>query len=71
MNLTPELKARIDALPYEELLRRWRMEPAGSDMFQGESGTYWRDRMAEVRNAPGGDARHTAASKDIGWRRAD
>lgn len=67
MDLTPELKAQIDATSYEALLSRWRNGPLGDEMFQGESGKYWAKRMAELRSAPGGNDRHVAASKSIGW----
>ncbi len=67
MKLTPELKAKIDAMPYEELLHSWRFASSGTEMFQGETGDYWAGRMKELREQPGGDARHVAASKSIGW----
>lgn len=67
MDLTYECKAHIDALSYEELLSRWRFEASGSPWFQGESGTYWGERMNELRNAPGGNDIHVRASKKIGW----
>ncbi len=67
MDMTPELKAEIDAKSYEELLRHWRYAPLGDAMFQGASGIYWAERMKELRAQPGGDARHVAASKSIGW----
>ena len=67
MELTPENKAAIDAKSYEELLRGVRYEPLGSEWFQGETGEYWNQRMNELRALPGGDERHVAASKSIGW----
>ncbi len=66
MKLTAELKAKIDAMSYEQLLRRWRFAPIGDQMFQDESGDYFKQRMAEVR-ATVGDAAHVSASKAIGW----
>ena len=65
MNLTPENKAHIDALSYEELLNRWRFSPVGDQWFQGETGTYWGKRMALKRSADPGGA--VEASKKIGW----
>lgn len=62
MNLTPELKAEIDSKSYTELLRRWRHTPCGDTMFQGESGKYWGERLAELRNT----VDHVAISKEIG-----
>jgi len=69
MDLTPECKAEIDAMSYEQLLSKWRFAPAGSPWFQGESGDYWGKRMNELRSLPGGDIEHTQASKRIGWER--
>ena len=69
MNLTQDNKAHIDALTLEELLRRWRFAPIGDPWFQGETGTYWAQRMKELRADPGGQAAHVAASKAIGWER--
>ncbi len=65
MNLTAELKAKIDAATYEELLRRWRFAPAGTPIFQGESGEYYGKAMAAKRVQDPAGA--TAASKRIGW----
>jgi hypothetical protein len=67
MDLTPENKEYIDNLSYESLLRSWRHTPAGSPWFQGETGKYWGERMAELRNKPGGNESHVRASKSIGW----
>lgn len=64
MDLTPENKAYIDKLNYEELLRRWRFAPAGDEWFQGETGNYWFKRMKELREQ---GADHVGASKRIGW----
>lgn len=67
MPLTPENKAIIDAKSYRELLHGWRYVPIGSAWFQDETGEYWGQRMNELRSLPGGDERHVAASKSIGW----
>ena len=64
MKLTVDLKARIDGLSYEELLRRWRFAQVGDPLFSGESGGYWLERMRELR-AAGVD--HAAVSKAVGW----
>jgi len=66
VDLTPELKAQIDAKSYEALLSRWRNAPIGDKIFQGESGEYWGKRMSEVRSQVGND-QYVAASKSIGW----
>ena len=65
MSLTPENKAHIDSLSYEHLLSRWRYAPVGDEWFQGETGTYWGKRMAELRSENPGRA--VQASKNIGW----
>ena len=65
-DLTPERKAWIDALPYERLLSRWRFEPIGSALFQGETADYIARRMKELREQ---GADHVGASKAIGWER--
>jgi hypothetical protein len=67
VNLTPEAKARIDAMSYAQLLERWRFAPAGDTLFRGETGEYWGKRMAELRARPGGQGEHVAASKRLGW----
>lgn len=67
MNLTDEVKAQIDAKTYEELLYHWRYAPMDDPWFQGEVGDYWARRMATLRGEPGGEDRHVAASKKIGW----
>ena len=69
MKLKPENKAHIDGLGYEELLSHWRFAPSDDLWFQDETGEYWRQRMAELRNQPGGNDRHVAASKSLGWGR--
>ena len=67
MDLTPENKAKIDAKTYGQLLSHWRNASIGNPWFQGETGTYWGERMKELRSQPSGDERHTSASKSIGW----
>ena len=61
--MSPEQKAQIDAMSYEDLLRRWRNAPAGDPIFQGEAGAYYSVVMAEKRKS----ADHVGASKRIGW----
>jgi len=67
VQLTDENKAHIDSLNYEQLLDNWRFAPVGDPWFQGETGKYWGERMAELRSKPGGQEHHVAASKHIGW----
>lgn len=67
MDLTPENKEHIDNMSYESLLSQWRNAPVGSPWFQGETGTYWGERMKELRSKPGGNSEHVRASKSIGW----
>lgn len=63
-DLTPELKARIDAMSYEQLLSQWRFAPIGDPWFQGETAAYHEKRMRELREQ---GADHVGASKRIGW----
>lgn len=67
MLLTETNKQYIDGLNYGELLKRWRFAPSGNAWFQGETGEYWSKRMTELRSLPGGQEKHVAASKSIGW----
>jgi hypothetical protein len=64
-----EEKAWIDGASYEALLQLLRFAPVGAAIFQGESGKYYKERMAQLRGEPGGQERHVAASKDLGWER--
>jgi len=64
--MTAEMKAEIDAMSYESMLRKWRFAPVGDPMFQGEVGDYYAKCMAEKR-ATEGNAEHVRASKSIGW----
>ena len=66
MPRTKENKDHIDSLGYERLLSRWRFAPAGDSWFQGETGQYWKQRMAELRAQPGGQEEHVRASKSLG-----
>ena len=66
MDLTPANKASIDARSYEGLLSHWRFASVGDRWFQGETGKYWGERMAQLREQlTHADA--VAASKHIGW----
>ena len=64
MQLTDENKTYIDSLSVEALLERARFAPIGDPWFQGETGTYWMKRLAELRNANNGA--YVAASKRMG-----
>lgn len=66
MDLTPKNKEFIDSLSIKDLLSNWRFAHSNNLWFQGETGQYWSDRMAELRNKDN-DA-YVQASKDIGWR---
>lgn len=66
MKLTPQVKARIDALTYEAMLRKNRFAPVGDPIFQGESGIYFQDMMGKKRELlAAGEA--VVISKKIGW----
>jgi len=64
VDLTDEVKEKIDSLSYAQLLSRWRFSPSGDPWFQGETGEYWGKRMAELRDT----VDHVSISKQIGWR---
>lgn len=65
--LTPEKKAQIDAMSYEQLLKKWRFAKAGDPLFVGETGDYYGKRMNALRDT----VDHVAASKHIGWKKGD
>jgi len=65
MDLTPENKQHIDAMNHRDLLRGWRFAASGNPWFQDETGKYWGERMAELRDKDPGQA--VQDSKDIGW----
>lgn len=64
MDLTPENKTEIDAMTHYQLLSGWRFSKSGDLWFQGETGKYWRERMAKLRARDPGQA--VADSKLIG-----
>ena len=64
MELTEENKKYIDNLSYEGLLSSWRFAPAGDPWFQGDTGKYWGERMAELKAKDPSGA--VAASKNLG-----
>lgn len=65
MDLTPALKAEIDALSHFVLLRKIRFAPPGDPYMQGAVGEYWLARR-EVKRAedPAGAVED---SKALGW----
>ena len=65
MELTEELKREIDGKTIVEILRKVRFAPSGDPMFEGDSGTYWMGRMADLRTKD--NAAYVAASKMLGW----
>lgn len=68
MNLTEELKKKIDAMSYREMLSKRRFAPIGAPIFQGESGDYFSKAMREKgEKLEAGE--HSRISKDIGWQK--
>ena len=61
-----EMKQWIAAASYEDLLRKWRFEPAGSNFFSPSVGAYFSDTMVELRNGMS-YAEAVEVSKKIGW----
>jgi hypothetical protein len=66
MDLTPELKQKIDKMTISELLRAWRFSKVGTnELFEGDSGVYFNDRIRTLRDQD--HAAYVKASKDLGW----
>lgn len=65
MELTDEVKKQIDAMDYEEMLRRWRFAPVGDAIFSGAAGGYYAKRMFALRDKD--PQASVSASKQIGW----
>ena len=61
-----DMKATVDTMSYEGLLRRNRFEKIGSPWFGPEVGPYLIARMNELRQTIS-DAEFTQISKKIGW----
>ena len=62
MQLTDDVKKKIDEMDPVEMMRLWRFSHYDDPMFGGESGTYFADKMRSLD-----DATKTAASKAVGW----
>ena len=63
MELTKELKAKIDVLSYKDLLTGIRFQKMGMALFQGASGYYWGARLQELKQS----VDHVVISKQVGW----
>ena len=61
--LTDKRKAEIDAMSYEQMLRKWRFAPLGDPAFQGERGAYFSETMHAKKKF----VDHVQASKNVGW----
>ena len=59
------MKAQIDDMDYEQMLRMWRSAPGGSPWFIGEVGDYFSKVMAKKKGEIS-HAEQVAASKRIG-----
>ena len=59
--MTPEDKARIDAMTREQMASRWRFAAVGDPLLQGVTGQYF----AEVFTEKGGMS--PEISKSLGW----
>lgn len=63
--IASDIKQKIDAMSYEQLLRFWRNSPCGHPWFtDDEVYSYYRGRMKQLRD---GGVDHVAASKSVGW----
>jgi len=65
MKLTNELKTKIDAMSVYTLLCKQRFAPAGDPFYEGESGKYAMNRLADLRSQD--NNAYVAASKELGW----
>ena len=59
--MTPENKARIDAMTREQMASHWRFAPVGDPLLQGVTGEYFAKVFAEK----GGMS--PEISKSLGW----
>jgi hypothetical protein len=64
--MTPEDKKWIDEASLYQLLDAWRNHPAGSSLFQGDTGEYYAKVMTQKRSENGKE--WVNASKTIGWK---
>jgi hypothetical protein len=67
MDLTPDVQKQIDGMDHYQVLESIRFLPVGHPLMAGASGDYLFLRMIKLKSEPGGEARHVAASKAIGW----
>lgn len=65
LNLPEEVRAAIDAMTYEDLLRKWRFSDGQDPLFKGASGRYAGQVMRRMRNENPG--LHAKASEAVGW----
>lgn len=63
-----KIKAQIDGMSYEQMLRRWRFAPSGDTIFQGDVGDYFAEVMKAKKNKLPHDEQ-VRISKNIGWSR--
>ncbi len=66
--MTPDQKAWIDGVSYEDLLWKWRFAEFGDPLLQGETGKYYAKVFFAMREEVG-PAEHTRVSKKVGWDR--
>ena len=64
--MTDEQKNLIDSMEYREMLKRWRFGGLNDDLFAGDTGKYYSERMGMLaKNMPA--VIRSQISKDIGW----
>lgn len=66
MQLTSDLKRKIDNLSYEDMLRKHRFEPIDSDFFIGETGDYFYLKFNRLKKKIT-EAEKVRVSKKVGW----
>lgn len=65
METAEQIRARVDAMSMERLIRDNRFAPVGDPRFRGEEGEYRITRLAQLRQQD--PAGYVAASKFVGW----
>lgn len=66
VNISREVKDKIDSMSYEEMLREWRFSEIPNPLFEGDAGKYFAYHM-ERKKCELSESEKVAISKQIGW----
>lgn len=66
MDLTEQNKKEIDSMSHYQMCARWRFAPPGDEIFQGETGAYFKKRLFDDLGGFTPDI-----SKSLGWGNAE